>query len=272
MTTSDSSDQFLAIVVLERGIFLHPESIVESIKRKAVNVACTVEIIGEHKRGDPLMLMINGVLLSVSLMEFPLPPDAYETAVRGNLNWPEARDVIARCRAHLLVAPLRPSRGSHALALQNAADLTRLCAALAEVDGARAVLWTNGDVVMTPSRIAWAANELAQKRIPLMSWMSVVPVLGPKTDRGEQTFALLTTGLQPFVGREIEFPPSVMKPEEISKRVLPFAYMLMMRGTYVKDGETIGISADDFILVKERPQGQRRGIPVFSLSPKQTVP
>jgi hypothetical protein len=52
-----------------------------------------------------------------------------------------------------------------------------------------------------------------------------------------------------------------MKPEEITKRVLGFAHMLILRGPFVKDGETIGVSANDFILVKEQPQGQRPGIP-----------
>ena len=268
MTGAPPNTQFLAFIVLDRATVLDPKRIVESVRNKTVKDKSTVEIMGEVKTGHPLMLDINGALYTVMQVDRPLPPDAYEMALRLNRSWSQAGEVVAQCKAHLIVAPVLPTNGVHSAALQAAVDLTRLCAALVEIEGARAVVWTTGDVLVEAPRFGLAANELVQKRIPLMSWINLIPVLGPKTEKGEQTFAVLTSGLQPFIGREVEFPPSTMKSEEITKRVLGFAHLLILRGPFVKDGETIGISANDFIVVKEQPQGQRPGIPVFSLSPK----
>jgi hypothetical protein len=247
-------------------VALDPAAVAESIRRKAVGDAAEVEPVGKGAPGDPLMILINRIPYTVMQVDRPLPRDAYESALRSVHDWPQAEQVIASCKAHLVVAPLPPIGGSHQLALQQAVDLTRLCAALSEPPESSAILWTSADIIVQPPRFRLAVNELIQKRIPVMSWIGLTPVLGPKTLKGEQTFGLLTTGLQPFVGREIEFEPAVIQPEEIAKRVLGFAYMLIVRGVFVKDGETIGLSASDFVIVRERAHGQRIPAPVFSLS------
>lgn len=262
-----SNSQFLAFMAFDRTIALDPVSIVEALKWNGVGEGSAVESVGGGKDGQPLILMINNIPYSVLQIEQPLPRNAYESAARSQRSWPEAASVLANSRSHLVIGPLRPTHGVHQAALQAAVDLTRLCSALVEIEGARAVLWTTGNVLVEASRFQLAARELAQTRLPVMTWISVVPVVGPKTLRGEQTFAMLTTGLEPFVGREIEFPPSTMKPEDITKRVLVLAHMLVSNGAFVKDGETIDMSMGAPVLVKYQTEGQRPGVPVLSVSP-----
>ncbi len=73
-------------------------------------------------------------------------------------------------------------------------------------------------------------------------------------------------GLQPFVGREIEFWPQPLPVATIAERVIGTIQYLLNKGPVLDDGDTLGVSDSERIRVRHQPRGQRLDVPVLVLS------
>jgi Domain of unknown function (DUF4261) len=139
-------------------------------------------------------------------------------------------------------------------------------AALTELAPAIAVVWTNGNALTEAKEFQSAARNLADRKLPVLAWMSVAVFDGPPAKTGARTTAMYTTGLAPFVGREIEFLPSTWPPTQIADRAIGTAQYLMERGPVIKDGETLGTSRCEKVRISLVAAGLCIGKPIFELS------
>jgi hypothetical protein len=73
---------------------------------------------------------------------------------------------------------------------------------------------------------------------------------------------LVTQGLEPFVGREIQHPPNGDGPAELYNRVLGLATYLIQNGPVIAEGDTIGASQAERIRVRLE---ERHGTPLYRL-------
>lgn len=217
--------------------------------------------------GRGFVLTANGKRLSVLLVEQPLPRDAYERALSLDRVWPAAAEAMQRQRAHAIVGMVDAAE-DHGGALEGAACATLVAAALATLLPALAVIWAAGATITDPPRFVESAKGLARRQLPSDLWVSLAFLDGPPSATGERTLAVLTTGLQPFVGREIEFLPTALSPYELARRVIGLGQYLIQSGPVIRDGETVGITETERIRVRFA-DGQRRGVPVMALTLEQ---
>jgi len=213
--------------------------------------------------GAGIILDIDGVLITVLQIDKPLPPDAYARALALNRTWKGAEAALSAHRAHAIVATLSPI-GSHADALNGAAYTTLVNAALMDLTRPIGVVWTTGDALSEASEFQQAAESVAARQLPVLTWLSLTILAGPPASDGRPTVAMATTGLLPFVGREIEFEPTVWPPVQVADRVLGTAQYLMARGMVVKDGDTLGATEAERIHVRLKEATNSR-LPLASL-------
>ena len=110
-----------------------------------------------------------------------------------------------------------------------------------------------------------AAEELIAGRPPADVWVQLLWLDGPPTPEGERTLAVVTTGLAPFVGREVEFMPAPLPPAVIAERTLGTITYLLGQGPVLKDGDSLGVSEAERIRAKYAAQGYKPGVPVIQL-------
>lgn len=121
---------------------------------------------------------------------------------------------------------------------------------------ATALVWEAGDALTKAEAFQQAADALASKQLPVLSWMSLAIGQGPPTGTGEPTVMMRTKGVAPFAGREIEFAPSTWPPMQVADRVVGTALYLMQRGPVIKDGDTLGQTNSEMIKVRLGANGQ----------------
>lgn len=80
-----------------------------------------------------ILIDIDGVLITVMLIDKPLPPDAAERALQLDRVWPEARETVAKNKAHLIIATLSPIT-NHEQALNSAAYVSFIAASVMGYD------------------------------------------------------------------------------------------------------------------------------------------
>lgn len=202
---------------------------------------------------------------TIVFKEEPLPPDAYATALDLARAWPEAAEAMAGHRAHIVIAtacnPTTLIEKLHA-----AAAMSLIIAALTTLLPTIAVLWSKGDALSPPSRFRDAIGALQRHHPPLGAWIGLRWLQAEPSLDGEPQWAVLTTGLLPFIGREIEFLPSPLPPAAIEDLIAGACHHLLVEEPALNDNALLGISHSERIRVQLCDRGARPGIPVLQLS------
>ena len=146
-----------------------------------------------------------------------------------------------------------------------AGDLTIVTAALCDIAPALGVYWCSGDVVTKPEHFQEGALGSSTGTPPVDSWLQLRFFKGT-LENGRPGVGMMTTGLMPFVGREIEFPPAELHPSVVVQRVIGTAHYLLANGPVVDHGHTIGISNSEAIRVRHLDRGHFAPRPVYELT------
>jgi hypothetical protein len=218
---------------------------------------------------DGLVLSVDGVLLTVLFIEQPIPAAELNEAIKGGrIGWPTAGEELAQHRAHVIVGMVNPA-DSHAGVFNGAACVTFVAAAVAALSAAIGVYWSSARAVRATPDFVRAAEGLAQRQIPTDTWVRLDFLQG-SPDPADGIFAAVTIGLQPFVGRELEFEPERLSPRAIAQRIVGTAQYLIANGMMLNDGDTLEVDQNEQIRVRFAEQGQRPGVPVARLRVERT--
>ena len=124
-------------------------------------------------KGQPLVVSIGGIALTVVPMAFPLPGDAYTEALRRNLVWAEALPTLLAAKVHIIVAALN-NPTTHAESFRTAKAMTILVAAVTKCISGSAIVWTEGQTVSPPKDFMDAAAHLSRGKTPVTQWTSML--------------------------------------------------------------------------------------------------
>jgi Domain of unknown function (DUF4261) len=213
---------------------------------------------------EGFLIKFGDSVLAVIFMQRPLPEDAWGPAVKLDRFWPDALKTMQKHKTHLVVSNVTTAK-SHGDRLKLASAVTITSAALSMMLQAQAIVWASGDVIIEPQRFAMDARSIQNGDAPVGSWLSLTWLDGSSDLSGVRTFAVLTSGLMPFLDREIELAPTALPPLTIAEIVYSAAAYLVAKGPVIESGETIGLKSRPMMRATLKTQGQRRGVPVIEL-------
>ena len=175
---------------------------------------------------------------------FPIPKADLDYACMNSIFWPEAAQVLAKHKSHLIVTVI----GEFPSPVDEGLFLTRAIAACTESYDALGVYWGHATVVHSPEFFRKYADSASTENPPVLLWVGFLRSAGEK----EGTISLFTRGLNTFGRMEIEVVDSDRKPSEIFGRVADLASYLLKKGNIVEDGHTIGSDKDEKIQVRHK--------------------
>lgn len=213
----------------------------------------------------PFVLLLDDIAVAVMFVERPLPLDACEEALALDIVWPEARQTMMECHAHAIVALIGDPR-EHLAALNGAAAVTLVAGTLADLLEAPALVSSEGRVVMKRADFMPLAVALADLEPPVPFWTSIAFFSAPDDGGGQKRIGAASYGLQPFIGRELEFQPAALQPYEIARRLVGLFQYLILNGPVIEDDDTVGVTKEEKIRARLSPQGRRPGLPIIELT------
>jgi hypothetical protein len=229
-----------------------------------VDVQIALPVLQKSQKG--FILTVNGIDVVVVLMAEPMPSEAYDVAASGSIVWRDAKATLAANTAHVVVATMLDAN-SHQEALASAFAVTVVTAAIIRLTNATGVVFNPALTAFPAQDFHDMAVELAQKRmIPEMLWVSLDFIRGEKTASGKPKIGISTTGLLPFIGREIEFMPVAWPPGQVAQRVLSLAQYLILNGPVINNGDTVGNTPSEELQVFYRAEGHWMKSAVLSIS------
>jgi hypothetical protein len=191
-----------------------------------------------------LAFPLGGNTAAVALIPGPISWSNLEGPCATAWWWPEAEVKMRGHNSHLLVA----LGGEEGDAAQRSLVLTYLLAAVSAQVDAAGIFWGGGALVHDPPVFFDEARQASAEKLPLHLWVDF------RIERNDDgTLRLFTTGMKALEKLEIEIPRSRRQPAELYNFAVSIADYQLSLGAVIRDGHTIGRSADEEVPAAHAP-------------------
>lgn len=200
---------------------------------------------------DRHVISYKGCTILLALMDMPVPNNEAAENAAYNYLWKEAVEKTKEHKAHLIVSVLGtgvPPKERGRLFVQ----VAQACCKQEDVIG----IYTNG-VVYEPRFYVEAADMLKTEELPILNWVWF-GIYQTKKGVGGYTF-----GMRNFGKDEIEVLDTAVTPKEMSEFLMDLAVYVLDEDVVLRDGETIGFSAEQKLPIKKS-----KGVAVEGMSLK----
>ena len=187
----------------------------------------------EEDSGDAVVMRVGGMMLIVTLFHGHIPGNEAEINAENNYMWPEAVEAAKAHKAHIMVAVL----GEEEKLLERGKLFTKAMAVCCKQKYATGV-YTSG-VVFEPRFYEGFADMMKEDELPIFNWIWF------GLYRSEGGLNGYTYGMDVFGKEEMEVLNANAEPGELRDFLASLASYVLACDVTLKDGETIGFSADD---------------------------
>lgn len=174
-----------------------------------------------------------------------IPGGEAEENADGNFLWPNGREEAAAHRSHVIVT----TTGSSDLPpVQSAIAVTRLALVALRLFDGIGVYWGNACVSNSRAVFEDFCQDISDEHVPVPVWLRFQLVRA-----SDDSVGMYTLGMEQFDLMDIEVDRCDMKAGELLEFVSNIAHYLIQSGPVISDGNTVGGSAEERILVRHRP-------------------
>jgi len=190
---------------------------------------------------DIVLLRVADGTAFVSLMNAPIPGQELQRTCHQAWQWREACDTVRDHKAHFLVVLV----GTKLSKLDSALLQTKIVAAVIEESSAVAAYW--GTSLNSREEFLAQSAKVAPAPESLPTWLWVSYRVSP--DAGGRS-SISSAGLRDFNLMEIETKDAAMPLRDLYGLVQGTAAYLIAKGPIIRDGDTIGHTAQQRIRVR----------------------
>jgi uncharacterized protein DUF4261 len=262
-------ERLIAIVATPAGVRLSSDNIVRALgafispSDSTPHVART-----DSMHPNSFVIRLAGVSVAALPYSSRIPDETLASALQNELLWRGAADTFRAASEHVFFAVVSPSHDPQQ-SMQQARVLTFITAAALTAMSGKGVFWLAADTVIEPERFRQEALDLCGSQHASPLWFSFRFFPGSE-NRNDPSLVCQSTGLEVFLGRELECGPYHMPPAEIAPIVLFVARYMATSGPVFGDGHTLG-SGEDSTAKDARltfASSRRSGVecPVFRLT------
>ncbi len=191
-----------------------------------------------------LTFSLGQAIVAIGLMPAPIPWSDLEGPCATSWLWPKAAEELRKHKQHLIVTVM----GEQPV-IEQCKLLTQVVAAiLATCPQAIGVYWGSATLVIPNSLFRDFATEMLPDSLPIPIWVDfrAGPGDGGKMDG-------FTAGMKALGHMEIETLNSPESPGDLRERLMDLCGYLLQNGPVIKDGHTVGQSAEEKIRVVFSP-------------------
>jgi len=251
MAASQQSKPALAMLALASPRMPQPERIVVAAAKRFGE---DLPLAFGGQQDDTMHFEANGRMLSAALMPAPIPPDELARPIASSWWWPQASAQLAGHTHHVIVGHLgAESDGAGAVAARLL--LTRLITLMIDETDAVGVYWGDGALVHDAPIFQRLTGGISPSNVPTALWVNIQ--VGPDMQAAEagQTglFAGYTLGLDALGHLELQTRQAAIDGEQMFQTIHDFAHYLISARPVIADGDTIGATEHERIVVRYRP-------------------
>jgi hypothetical protein len=227
----------MAMVAMPDAPSVNPDLVERRLSALLSKVGRSANIVKPSTGQGGFVVEIGGVHLAVLPMPFPIPAGTLEGALRFEYFWRDAPQVLANAKSHIIVSVTEPASDPRKT-FNQARALTLLTDAVLEAANGTGVYWTPADCLISPERLRAEAPSAVENSIAPGLWFGFRLFPGGKID-GKFAAVCQSTGLVPFLGREVECGPYALETRELAQIVLAVARSMATEGNVFDEGHIL---------------------------------
>ncbi|MGD1924104.1 MAG: hypothetical protein ACFB03_07915 [Paracoccaceae bacterium] len=257
------SRHFSATLLLDRPWQLNIDAIATALRSLFPQIGDVDSVPGQAADQDAGVLIIEGATVVVQSVSAPIDPDELTPPLRP-LRAEGADAAAAQHTAQVVITAggaLPGLEGGEAYA----ALVHFVAAAALTVSPASAVFWRQGWALTRATTFSASTTMLLEGKMPVGTWISFASVV-PTGYRPEDGMGMVTYGMRPFIGRELELAPRPGDARKAFQTLGAICRMLLDKGITLADGARLRTDDESPVfLVRERTYWLRRDLSAFVL-------
>lgn len=190
--------------------------------------------------GQTATMNVNGVLVALASMPAPIPAKDIEDIAPYNYLWKTALEDCKNHQSHAIVTVLS---SKDVTILERYKILTQLNASVLRTSKAIGIYQGTQTLLLSNSLYLDFADFLLEDQLPIQLWIYIGLV---KSEKGSSIY---TFGLKDFGKEELEVLDSSMEQMDLYDFLLSIVDYIVGQDMVLKDGETIGFSAEQKIKI-----------------------
>lgn len=201
----------------------------------------------QEGQDNDIVTVMRGAEILGFLAPIPaaIPGGEAEENADWNFLWPNGREEAATHQAHVIVTTMSVENQTPILSALAVSQLALVALRLFDGIG---VYWGNGNVCNSRGVFEEFCRDLAEGHLPVPVWLRFQLV--PNDD---ESVGIYTLGMRQFGLMDLEVDQCELDVGELFEFVANVAQYLIQRGPVIADGNTVGGSEDQRILVRHRP-------------------
>ncbi|ARU54556.1 hypothetical protein OLMES_0452 [Oleiphilus messinensis] len=231
----------------------------QSFLREALNNP-EISVQGDEADKNNFIILWGKMAFALMHIDSPIPSETFDIALRTSFGLQNGEQLVKAHKAHLIISPINAA-GHQLAAIYNALGVMTLADLIREKINVLAHFWSASEILMDADQfkqaLAGAESAFSKYRrkeanawydLPVQRWVGM-RMISP--DRQTQ-FGARTQGLAALTGFEIQIDPFPSSPQEVAKHLYGMASYALNHGPVFKDGDTIGISAEQQFRISRR--------------------
>jgi hypothetical protein len=188
--------------------------------------------------------------IAIALINLPIPGDELEFPTQVAYLWPEAKDLIPKHQAHIIISVSSPDDTK----LNMYKTFTKAASSVLANTNSIGIYLGNQTLVLPTDFYLDGAKAMTDDDLPLMNWI----YFGLREENGSHSG--YTYGLKEFGFNELEILNSSHSVEDIQGMLFNISHYIIQGNVTLHDGETIGLTADQKIKIRKSKGVQVDGI------------
>ncbi|MFO1088361.1 MAG: hypothetical protein U1E46_02120 [Hyphomicrobiales bacterium] len=259
----------MAVIALSEYRWVDPAALTAQIRTLApmVPVHEVAAAGGTAQNGQNYLINLGDKrVVTVGFLDQPIPLETFANTVSPlTERVPLSPDDVEQHTANILVGALRSSHDRDS-ALQAAAAVTRTAAALTELVPAVAVYWAEADLLTSAAHFRDQAMLMVENYHPVHIWTSLRTYEGPPKEDGTVPVGMTSTGLIPFVGRDVDFAPGSSDITFMAQSLYAVMLHLLDKGPVFANGQAFALSDDHLLRIRLAESGPSANRPIYRLA------
>ncbi|MFD2245433.1 DUF4261 domain-containing protein [Pontibacter ruber] len=233
---SNKSSLILGMVLLEEADSLNIKGVVSELRGN-----WKLEVDDSESSDESSVLVVDGYRVAIGNMPVPIPGVEIEETAAYNYLWPNGEKEATKHKGHIILSLMNGGKdpvAENLLFNKVASAVLKNSKSLGVYIGGRSLLISK-DFYLGNTEI------MSEEDLPLYNWV----YFGLRQENGKQS--IYTYGLAEFNKKEMEIINSSRTLEELNEIMFNMAHYVIAQDVKLKDGETIGISAEQKLKIKE---------------------
>lgn len=253
MEDSQETRTVLGMIALENTIFPKTEKFIEVFEEDwGISVDLSA-LNGEENSAT--VLQIGGQIVALMFIDKPIPWNDVAQVCKLAYYWKEAEETLKPHQAHIIVSIMSEEDGITKYNL-----LTKVTASLLKISPALGVYMGTQNLVMPVERYIEESELLHSNSLPISLWV----YFGLYAEE-DGAISGYTYGLSEFGKMELEISHSTQSLTDIYGFLFNISHYLLVQSPELKDGETIGMTADQKVMMTHQESRYLEGITVIDL-------